>query len=74
MRIDNPNATTDKELVMFRDSFGASLAPLLVEGYKTIHLIDIRNMTLFELMKFNFADKDVLFIFSSLVLNQKAFK
>ena len=74
LRIDNPNATTDKELVMFRDSFGASLAPLLVEGYKTIHLIDIRNMTLFELMKFNFADVDVLFIYSSLVLNQKAFK
>ncbi len=31
IRIDNPNATTDKELVLFRDSFGSSIAPLLTE-------------------------------------------
>ena len=74
LRIDNPNATTDKELVMFRDSFGASLAPLLVEGYKTVYLIDIRSLPLQSLMTIDFADKDVLFIYSSLVLNQKAFK
>ena len=29
--IDNPNAATDKEFVIFHDSFGSSLAPLLVE-------------------------------------------
>ena len=74
LRIDNPNATTDKELIMFRDSFGASLAPLLVEGYKTIYLIDIRSLPLQTLMTVDFADKDVLFIYSALVLNQKAFK
>ena len=74
LRIDNPNATTDKELVIFRDSFGASLAPLLVEGYKTIYLIDIRSLPLQTIMTIDFTDKDVLFIYSSLVLNQKAFK
>jgi hypothetical protein len=74
LRIDNPNAKTNKELVMFRDSFGASLAPLLVEGYKTIYLIDIRSLPLQTLMTIDFTDKDVLFIYSSLVLNQKAFK
>lgn len=74
LRIDNPNATTDKELVMFRDSFGASLAPLFVEGYKTIYLIDIRSLPMSTLMAFDFSNKDVLFIYSSLVLNQKAFK
>lgn len=74
LRIDNPNATTDKELVMFRDSFGASLAPLLVEGYKTIYLIDIRSLPMQTIMTIDFTDKDVLFIYSSLVLNQKAFK
>ncbi len=74
LRIDNPGATTDKELVMFRDSFGASLAPLLVEGYKTVYLIDIRSLPIQTLMSFDFSNKDVLFIYSSLVLNQKAFK
>ena len=42
--IENENATTDKELIMFRDSFGSSLAPLFIEGYKKITLIDIRYM------------------------------
>ena len=32
--IENPNGITDKELVIFRDSFGSSLVPLLVEGYQ----------------------------------------
>ena len=74
LRIDNPNATTDKELVIFRDSFGASLAPLLVEAYKTIYLVDIRSLPMQTIMTINFAEKDVLFIYSTLVLNQKAFK
>lgn len=74
LRIDNPNATTDKELVMFRDSFGASLAPLFVEGYKTIYLLDIRSLPMQTIMSIDFVDKDILFIYSSLVLNQKAFK
>ena len=74
IRIDNPNATTDKELVVFRDSFGASLAPLIAEGYKSVYLIDIRSFPLGSLMSIDFTNKDVLFIYSALVLNQKAFK
>ena len=74
LRIDNPNATTDKELVMFRDSFGASLAPLFIAGYKTIYLIDIRSLPIQTIATIDFTNKDVLFIYSSLVLNQKAFK
>ena len=40
--IENENAKTDKELYIFRDSFGSSLSPLLVEGYKKITIIDLR--------------------------------
>ena len=40
--IENNKSTTDKELVVFRDSFGSSLAPLLIEGYKKITLVDLR--------------------------------
>ena len=68
--IENPNAFTDKELILFRDSFGSSLAPLLVEGYAKITLVDIRYLQSGLLDKFiTFENQDVLFLYSSLVLN-----
>lgn len=42
IEIENENAKTDKELYIFRDSYGSSLSPLLVEGYKKITIIDLR--------------------------------
>ena len=75
LRIDNPNATTDEELIVFRDSFGSSLTPLLAEGYKSIYVVDIRYVMPDMLGSFiDFEGKDVLFIYSALILNQKAFK
>ena len=68
--IDNPNASTDRELVIFRDSFGSSLAPLLVEGYAKITVLDARYMNEVMIGKFvEFTDQDVLFIHSTGVLN-----
>ncbi len=74
--IENPNATSDKELVMFRDSFGSSLAPLLVEGYAKITLLDARYLNENLIEKYVTFDKqDVLFIHSSGVINNEiAFK
>ena len=70
LTIENPKATTDKELVIFRDSFGSSLAPLLVEGYKKITVVDIRYIHPDMLSKFiEFTNQDVLFIYSTSVLN-----
>ena len=69
LKIENPNAAIEKELIIFRDSFGSSLAPLLAEGYKTTTLIDIRyiqNEFLVNLV--DFTDKDVLFLYSTVVL------
>ena len=79
LRIDNPNATSDKELVIFRDSFGSSIAPLLAEGYKTVYVVDIRYMPLYQACSMiDFTDKDVLFIYSTSVINspdiEKTFK
>ena len=75
LRIDNPNATTDEELIVFRDSFGSSLIPLLAEGYKSIYVVDIRYVMPDMLgMMIDFQDKDVLYMYSAIVLNQKAFK
>ncbi|MBQ6702887.1 MAG: hypothetical protein IJN17_08045 [Clostridia bacterium] len=74
--IENPQATTDKELVVFRDSFGSSLVPLLASGYKSITVIDIRYISSLKTEMPNslqnlvdFKNKDVLFIYSTLVLN-----
>ena len=70
MTIENPNAKTDKELIIFRDSFGSSISPLLVEGYAKITLVDIRYIVPDYLGRFvNFEGSDVLFLYSTLVLN-----
>lgn len=68
--VENPLATTDKELILFRDSFGSSLAPLLLPGYRSITLVDIRYMSPAALDRFvDFHGQDVLFLYSTSVLN-----
>ncbi len=68
--IENPNAQTDRELVVFRDSFGSSIAPLFVSGYAKITLVDIRYLPSITLGNYlTFENQDVLFLYSTLVLN-----
>lgn len=70
MVIENPNASSDKELIIFRDSYGSAIAPLLAEGYKKITLVDIRYLASQLLGNYiDFEGKDVLFLYSTLVLN-----
>ena len=73
LTIENPNASTDRELILFRDSFGSSMAPLLVQGYAKVTLVDVRYIQPDMLEKFvDFGGKDVLFLYSTLVLNNSA--
>ena len=68
--IENPSAASERELIVFRDSFGSSLAPLLVEGYRKVTLVDIRYLPSERLGNFlSFHGQDVLFVYSTLVLN-----
>lgn len=68
--IENPSATTGRELIVFRDSFGSSLVPLLVEGYAKVTLVDIRYLNAAYLGNFvEFDNQDVLFLYSTLLLN-----
>lgn len=70
LEIQNPQAENGKELVLFRDSFGSSIAPLLLNGYEKITLIDIRYISPAMLSNFmNFDDQDVLFLYNTSVLN-----
>lgn len=68
--IENPKAETEKELIIFRDSFTSSLAPILCEGYSKVTLVDIRYLSPEMLSNFiTFEGQDVLFIYSTSVLN-----
>lgn len=73
IKITNPNSNTDKELILFRDSFGSSIAPLLVENYKSITLIDMRYMNMALLKeKVEFKNKDILILYSTLIINDSS--
>lgn len=68
--IKNPKNQSGKRLIIFRDSFGSSIAPLLAQGYTEVVLIDLRYVMSNMLDKLvDFKDADVLFLYSSLVLN-----
>jgi hypothetical protein len=73
LKIENSKADTDRELIVFRDSFASSLVPLFTEAYKTITLVDTRyiNPNLLE-EYIDFSNKDVLFIYSTLVINNSS--
>lgn len=70
IKIENPAAPKDKKMVIFRDSFGSALAPLLIPGYSQIYLADIRYLHPDRLGKYiEFENSDILFLYSTLVLN-----
>lgn len=64
------NSAPKKELIVFRDSYGSSLIPLLIEGYSKITVIDTRYISpklLADYVDFN--NKDVLFLYSVISIN-----
>lgn len=70
LTIENKNAATDKELIVFRDSFGSSIIPLIADQYAKITLVDIRYVSSDILGNFvKFDGQDVLFMYSTLLLN-----
>lgn len=73
LTIENPNASSDKELIVFRDSFGSSLIPLICKDYATVTVVDIRYIASDLLGNFiDFHGQDVLFLYSTLVLNSSS--
>jgi len=71
IEIENTSSYSDKELIIFRDSFASSFTPLLIPFYKKITLIDLRYMNM-DLVKnyVEFENKDILFAYSTLIANQ----
>ena len=73
LTIENTAAAEKKELVIFRDSFGSSLAPLMLDGYSKITLVDLRYISSQMLDQFvDFSGCDVLFIYNTQILNQSS--
>ena len=73
LRIENPSAAGKRKLIVFRDSFAASLVPLLASGYSEITLVDIRYLSPTMLGKFiDCSAQDVLFLYSASVLNDSS--
>ena len=68
--IVNPTSNSNKELIVFRDSYGSSLVPLLIDGYRKITVIDIRYVSSRILNNYiKFDNQDVLFMYSILTIN-----
>ena len=71
--IENKNATTDKELIVFRDSFASSLVPLLILEYQKITLIDLRYISsdyLENVLEIDWQNTtDILLLYSIPVIN-----
>ena len=70
LTVENPRGAEDRELIVFRDSFGSSLVPLLVQGYSRVTLVDIRYISSDLLDQYlDFHGQDVLMVYSTLILN-----
>lgn len=70
VKIKNPSDTSGKKLIVFRDSFASSIMPLIAQGYSEVTMIDLRYMNSMLLDEFvDFTDAQVLFLYSTSVLN-----
>ena len=71
LTVTSPNVHNGRHLVLFRDSFGSSLAPLLLGSFERITLVDLRYITAARLA--DYADlsdaTDVLYLCSTAVWN-----
>lgn len=71
--VKNSSCNNGKKLIVFRDSFGSAIVPLLVKDYSEVVLVDLRFiMTDLVENYVSFDDADILFIYSSSVLNRSS--
>ena len=70
IEIKNNNLNDNSKLIIFRDSFASSLIPLLIPYYNNVTVIDLRYID-FEYAKdkIDFNNSDVLFLYSTLIIN-----
>ena len=71
LTIQNPECHNGKKLLLFRDSFGSSIAPLLAEYYEEVTLVDLRYVSASYALELlgDTEYQDVLFLYSAPILN-----
>ena len=70
VKLKNDFVDNDKRLVVFRDSFGSSIAPIISTAYDEVVLVDLRYIMSESLSEYvDFENADVLFLYSTLLLN-----
>ena len=73
LTINNPNSDNNKELIIFRDSFGSSITPLILTGYSKVTLVDTRYMSPKLINQYiKFTNQDILFMYSTLIINNSS--
>lgn len=71
LTIQNSECHNGKKLLLFRDSFGSSIAPLLAEYYEEVTLVDLRYVSASYALELlgDTEYQDVLFLYSAPILN-----
>lgn len=69
--LERAEKTNNNHLILFRDSYGSAIAPLFLESYDKVTVVDIRYVQSAFLKNFGieFAGADVLFLYSTSLLN-----
>lgn len=70
IEIKNNNVQDNSTLILFRDSFASSIAPLLIPYYNNIKIVDLRYID-YNIVKekIDLKNSDVLFLYSTLIIN-----
>ena len=72
--VKNKEINNNKKLILFRDSFGSGIAPILTENYEEIILIDIRYVNYRILENYinfeEYKNADVIFLYNTRVINK----
>lgn len=71
--MENPLQDNGRHLILFRDSFGSSISPLLLSGYSKVTVVDIRYVASGLLDNYvDFTGADVLFLYCTSMFNSGA--
>lgn len=71
--MENPLQDNGRHLIVFRDSFGSSISPLLLGGYSRVTLVDLRYIASSLLDEYvDFTGADVLILYSTAMFNAGA--
>ena len=69
--LERADSTGKNHLILFRDSFGSAIAPLFLEAYDKVTVVDTRYVQseFLKSLGIEFAGADVLFLYSTSLLN-----